>query len=80
MTVWLLILTISTMGTMYIGGPPTERVLVASPEVAAIRLWECQQSGSIWIFCTGKLYEINVGAGTVRAAPIPALTFGEGKP
>ena len=80
MTVWLLVLTISTMGVSYINGPPTERLLVASPEAAAIRLWDCKQTADIWTHCTATLYEIGLRTKTVRTVEIPTLTFEGGTP
>ena len=72
--IWLLLLTISTAGVQYVGGPPTERVLVSSPEAAAVRLWECNQ-GTIWRTCHGALYAIDIETGTLRPTAIPLLTF-----
>ena len=80
MITYLLVVTISTVGAFYFGGAPPERVIVGSPEAAAVRMWECRQTGTIWTRCHGALYRVDLASKRVEEVPIPALEFKEAKP
>lgn len=68
MIIFLLILTLATPGSL--SAPATSSELVASVELAAVRLWECQQVGE----CTGQLFRADLSE--LPRVAIPAVIFG----
>ena len=60
MVIFVLILTMTTQGVMYLNGPPQQVVIVASPEAAAVELWQRRQSSNVWTGWTGELWKLEI--------------------
>jgi hypothetical protein len=76
MTIFLLTIWLYTSGVVYMGGgPPTETIIVSSPQEAATILWTRNQHVDIWSKWNATLYEVNTKEGTVKETPIPKVKF-----
>ena len=82
MVIFVLILTRTTHGVMYLNGPPQQVVIVASPEAAAVELWQRRQSSNVWTSWTGELWKLEIRSPVFGPAvmvaervEIPAVRF-----
>ena len=72
---FVLYMTLINPDVHYIGGNPHIAVIAASPDDAAVQLYQQNRTASIWEHWDGKLYEVVIDKGTVKAINIPKMKF-----
>lgn len=80
---FLLVITLSKPGVMAVSGygPPIdsrEKIIVSSPESAAVVIWQKNEFPGFNSRHDGELYKIDIKNGTVEKINIPILKFVEG--
>ena len=79
--IFLLIVAVYQPSVMvYIGPEPLdtrERIVVSSPESAAVIMWQKGKPVGINTSYSGELYRIDLEKGTVEKVKIPAIKFVE---
>lgn len=74
--IFILFLTFSDPSIHYVDGNPTTKIVVGSPDAAAVTLWEKNRSdSSMYGSWLGKLYEVNLSSSTIKEVEIPTLVF-----
>ena len=75
MKIYLLIIILNISGGAFINGPPTSAEIVSSPNMAAVVLYEKNDSTDVWTSYHGELFLVDIKEGVVKEVPIPEIEF-----